>query len=137
MYTLSRGDAQQVASYLQVTISLCQMRVSCAQSHAALQHWIQHFVEQHDLCTRCCRKLISDRFWSTVLVNSHHIKSAVVLATQKEAGISAAHYHAGMGPAARVKVQNDWRSGTTQVCGYSLCRLFQPSEQPVLLICQR
>jgi superfamily II DNA helicase RecQ len=34
---------------------------------------------------------------------------------QKEAGISSAHYHAGMTPNARVKVQNAWRSGAVQV----------------------
>jgi superfamily II DNA helicase RecQ len=34
---------------------------------------------------------------------------------QKEAGISSAHYHAGMSAGARVKVQNAWRSGAVQV----------------------
>lgn len=38
-----------------------------------------------------------------------------VYGLQKEAGISSAHYHAGMSAGARVKVQNAWRSGAVQV----------------------
>lgn len=34
---------------------------------------------------------------------------------QKEAGISAAHYHAGVSDGKRVQVQNAWRSGEVQV----------------------
>ena len=41
---------------------------------------------------------------------------------QKEAGISSAHYHAGMSAGARVKVQNAWRSGAVQVRSAACCR---------------
>ena len=43
---------------------------------------------------------------------------------QKEAGISSAHYHAGMSAGTRVKVQNAWRSGAVQVCSLAA---FKPS----------
>ena len=44
--------------------------------------------------------------------------SEVVAAQIREhADVPAAHYHAGMTPAQRMRVQNDWRAGRTQVGG--------------------
>jgi superfamily II DNA helicase RecQ len=63
------------------------------------------------------------RSWNIAVVNeawlySHHheLLTSTDHDLQKEAGISSAHYHAGMSAGARVKVQNAWRSGAVQVC---------------------
>ena len=43
-------------------------------------------------------------------------ESAKVAAQIREAcGVTAAHYHAGLTPRERTRVQNDWRTGVTRV----------------------
>ena len=43
---------------------------------------------------------------------------------QDEGGLKAAAYHGGMTPKDRMQVQNDWRTGLTQVAP---CRLLRTS----------